>query len=296
MNYVQFVSVNRISSDIAVGLARLLDDPFFAVDPKNGSYGLPDVRQTAYDRFCRICIDAGVALPPLEHELIECHLPQKVSEEDKTATQVLVEQITTRVHGQESQEAGICRAIGTMFLSFPNLNLYGSLDRKSLIAMTNRCLIKMGAEPIRPEYKELSNRSRRVPQREVKILIVDDKPEDILKTAMALAGWPKVDVQWLHQKSALKFDPPEEEKNAATAELAQTIIDKNCDIVFMDQGLDKLEGHAVVRKIREQSRSMIFVANTGGTGDELLGAGCVATANKGGRMIEAMEVALDYLS
>jgi hypothetical protein len=63
----------------------------------------------------------------------------------------------------------------------------------------------------------------------------------------------------------------------------------------MDQGLHGIEGHEVVKKVRGSVRSIVFVANTGGTEDELMSAGCVASARKGEKISKAMQVVFDYL-
>jgi hypothetical protein len=55
MSYTQFVEQHGIQGKLASDLAELLDNQQFAVDPKNGHYGLPNVRQDVFDKFCRVC-------------------------------------------------------------------------------------------------------------------------------------------------------------------------------------------------------------------------------------------------
>lgn len=64
----------------------------------------------------------------------------------------------------------------------------------------------------------------------------------------------------------------------------------------MDEGLRGIQGHDVVKKVRETTQAITFVANTGGGEDELFNAGCVAGARKGEKIGETMRIVFNYLS
>ncbi len=294
MNYVQFVERHGIQGKLATDLARLLDNQQFAVDPKNGYYGLPNVRQDVFDKFCRVCVGANAPVPDLETALIECHLPQNVEDKNVKASETLAKVLTSRVEGHDGVTADVVRAMATMFTVFPNLQGYGSVDNNALVAMANRNLIRMAREPIRPKYEPLTIDCS-TPPRPLKVLIVDDDIGEILKTASSLAGWPDVDVSWIHQKSNLGYSPSTATIENATIELAQAVVARGCDVVFMDQGMRDIEGDKVVAKLIEQGACMVFVANTGGNGDELKDAGCVASAEKGRKIVKAMQIVFDCL-
>jgi CheY-like chemotaxis protein len=273
--------VVNVQGKMAQDLARLLDDPLFAVNPKDGPYGIASAREKAFSRFCRVCIDAEEALPDLESELIDCYLSRNAPEKDVDDSKTIAGQITERIGNNQSVAANTCRAVATIILDFPYLSRSGGVDGKSLLALANRSLLQLGLKPLRPEYAPLLV-SQQPPPRPAKILIVDDDAAEILNTAIALAGWPDVEVEWLHQQSNnLGYSSSSEEKDAVVTDLAKAIVDRQCDIVFMDQGLHGIEGHEVVKKVRGSVRSIVFVANTGGTEDELMSAGCVASARKG---------------
>jgi CheY-like chemotaxis protein len=240
------------------------------------------------------CVGANAPVPDLETALIECHLPQNVEDKNVKASEELAKVLTSRVKGHDGITADVVRGMAIMFTAFPNLQGYGSVDSNALVAMANRNLIKMAREPIRPKYEPLTV-DRQIPPRPLTILIVDDDIGEILKTASSLAGWPDVGVSWIHQKSNLGYSPSLATIENAIVELAQAITARGCDVVFMDQGMRDVEGDKVVAKLIEQGTRMVFVANTGGDGGQLKNAGCVASAEKGGKIGKAMQIVFDCL-
>lgn len=294
MSYANFVSEYDIQSRLVLDLARLLDDPQFAINSKDDKYGLADVRQDVFDKFCSACVGAGAPVPDLETALIDCHLPQDVSEKDARASTELAVALEDRVMIDTRGGTDVVRAIATIFTKFPNLHSYGSVDGKSLVAMANRCLIELGLEPIRPKYEPLTIDCPS-PPRSLRVLIVDDDKGQILKTAASLAGWTGVEVSWIHQVSNLGYGASEEEKERATVDLAKAIVDQACDIILMDQGMRDIEGDEVAKKVIAKNARLVCVANTGGSEDKLKRAGCVASANKGDDMRRAMRIAFNYL-
>jgi CheY-like chemotaxis protein len=163
------------------------------------------------------------------------------------------------------------------------------------MAVVNRALLNLGKEPFRflPELRLPPEDL--VPERELSVLIVDDKAEDIFKTALALAGWPKLKVFWEHQDTKMSFDPTDEQKEQELDRLCKAILARQPDIILMDQGLRGVNGSDLVPHVLKGLPPVVIIANTGGGTDELHAAGAISSASKGEKMERAMREAMQYI-
>jgi len=278
-DYLRFVgSFTNIVGVVMQDLARLLDDPAFAID-RNNSYEMVPLREKAYGQFCAACKALGIALPPLEKDIQDYYLPKVETHENAASKDNL--RLVSEIRDLTDNE--LCRAVALVLETFPatGANSHDGISKKNLMAVVNRELVNSGQEPFRflPEL-------RRPPEdlsfeRELLVLIVDDKVEDIFRTALSLTGWPKLKVSWELQNSKLSWSPTDEQKDQEVNRLVKAIVAGNPDIVLMDQGLRGIDGSSLVPGVLRALPSAVVIANTGGSADELHAAGAVSSANKG---------------
>jgi CheY-like chemotaxis protein len=292
-NYLRFVgSFTNIVGAVMQDLARLMDDPAFAINRDN-SYEMVRLREQAYGQFCAACKALGIALPPLEKDVQDYYLPKVETHAKAVAESNL--KLAQEIRDLTDNE--LCRAIALVLETFSATGASGSteISKKNLMAVVNRELVSLGQEPLRflPDLRRPPEEP--VFSRELKVLIVDDKIDDIFRTALSLAGWPKLKVSWELQNSKLSWDPSDEQKEQEVSRMVEAIVAANPDIVLMDQGLRGIDGASLVPGVRQALPSVVVIANTGGSADELHAAGAVSSANKGEKMLQAMrEVAWHF--
>lgn len=281
---------------LAQDLARLLDDPLFAIN-HNNAYEMVPLRETAYNRFCAACQTVNVPLLPLEQDVLNYYLPKQESHNKSQVEENLKLAQTIRERMDDSADSNhvLCRAVALILETFPTIGGFERIEKKNLLAVVNRALLNLRQEPLRflPELRLPPENL--VPTRELTVLIVDDKAEDIFKTALALAGWPKFRITWEHQTTNMPYQPSDEQKEQELDRLTQAITARQPNIILMDQGLRGIDGSSLVPRIRQSCPSAVIVANTGGSVNELQAVGAIGSANKGESMSRAMREAMQYL-
>ena len=272
-------------------LARLMDDSLFAITSHN-AYDMVPLREGAYDRFCAACRSLGIALPPLEKAILDYYMPKPDFNADRAETNLRLAKSI-----RDCTDNELCHAVALMLETFSAVGEDGSgirIDRKNLLAVANRQLINSGLEPLRsiPELylpvKDLAF------NREMAVLIVDDKPDDIFKTALSLAGWPNLKVTWEIQNSKLPYDPSPEQKEQEVARMVAAIIARKPDIILMDKGLTGISGASLIPGVLRALPSTVVIANTGGNVGEMHAAGAIGSAKKGEDILAAMQEAAPY--
>lgn len=279
-------------------LARLLDNPLFAIN-SNNAYEMVPLRETAYSRFCAACKTLGIPLPPLEKDIQDYYLPkQETHNKDQIESNLkLVQEIAERASDSSDSNHVLLRAVALILETFPATGggTFDGISKKNLMAVVNRALLNLGQEPFRSIPELCLPTEKSAPERELTILIVDDKAEDIFKTALSLAGWPRLKVIWEHQNTKMPYSPTDEQKDQEISRLVEAIVAHQPDIVLMDQGLKGIDGSSLVPHVRQRCPSAVIVANTGGSADELRSAGAIGSANKGESMRRAMSEAIQYI-
>ena len=282
---------------VAEDLGNLLDNPLFQINLEGDNWGaksLAEIREKAFHDFCAICLCGGVEIPLLERELYAIHLPSEQEEKDVEKVKVLKEDVFSRLRGQSGKEALACRALTRVLEMFPSCGGYDRIELDNILAVINANLVALGLAPIRPDYKDREVESafkETAPANPATVLIVDDDLGDLLKTSRALVGWPDLAVDYLHCDFGLRSGG----KDAMITETAEAIIEVAPEIVLMDQGIPPIDGHEVVRKVKElASKHLTFVGNTGGSTDELDDVGCLANCSKG-RYLDGVRQAVRYL-
>jgi CheY-like chemotaxis protein len=284
---------------LAADLAAMLDDPFFQVTGEE-SYvrqGTADRRELIFNAYCTVLAKAGVKLPKLEPVLYLVHIDDKVEERDKEKAAQIQSFVRKQLEkkGKKTKSHAGCEAIIDMISLFPSVMGWSSINEKKLTCKLNQLLVKAGKDPIRPDYAKsgLEGASdKAAPRRDLKVLVVDDDKSEITRTMLGLAGWDKVGV-----KSLLYVH----ERNGAASErmvaLAQKIIAEKPDVVLMDEGLDRdFKGSELIpvinaeQKLVDSKKRIIFVANTGGSDEELRFAGAYKNCDKG-RKLEGVQMA-----
>lgn len=281
---------------MAQDLARLLDEPLFAINPSN-AFSMVSVREAAYGQFCAACQAVSVPLPPLDPIVLEYHLPKHDACEEPQirASLKLAQELRQRTDGSSDNNHVLCYAVALMLETFPSTGGFRGIERKGLVAVANRALLNLGQEPIR-DIPELELPPDDVaPERPVTVLIVDDTPQEIFSTALELVGWPNIAVDWILQGNGIGFSISEKEREQELDRLTQEILAKQPDVVLMDQGMKGVEGSDIVPLIRQKLPNVVVIANTGGSADELMAVGAVGSANKGRTMQRAWREARQYL-
>lgn len=292
MNYIAFVKKNQAKFELAgilklaLDTANLLDNLLRSLD-LNAWNAEEEValRERVYHILCAVCFRSQVRLPRYEKIFFEAWLPKfdkyvKDDEREKKVKQadLFGQQVRDRVKGRKNKVAQLCRAVAKAYELFPMAdNSFRGIKPKQLEAIINQNLIRQGLDPIRPDYSEVKIpdcREQPSPARETRVLIVDDSLEDIVKSALALVGWPGVNLFFFHYA--------EGKKNKDYATTADKVLAREPDIILMDQGLSDLNGHEMVEVLKSKAqRRIIFVGNTGGDARELHSVGCLGNFDKG---------------
>lgn len=278
-------ALNRAGSlKSALDVARLLDDSIFAI-PSQKVYGFPEQRERVFNTLCAILVRAGLQPLPLEEDLVRAFLPASPKREDQEFAKKFVDHIkrvcATRL-GDAAELLPLAKALGAFNCTSP----YGKLEPKNITCLINSLLLSKGLEPVLPDYAEMRIETaveRAAPTRPVRIVVVDDDICDLLKTALALVGWPQVETALYRvQRPVDSIPDTPENKSTMLRNIADQVASLQPDVVLMDQGLcQHFGGHELVPEIAKLLPQVQFVANTGGTPDQLNAVGARGNCSKG---------------
>lgn len=273
---------------MAQDLAFILDAPELNCDIKEMERTTKDLaksREAVFDRFCAICSKAEIEIP--EYEALFYMAPLYGGDcyprdAEKSNENNIVAHAASQLTGDNPDTEGKIKSLISILELFPCLG-YGRIDDEKIYAMIDLLLVQMGAEPYRPDYSKYFLRNPIVPEpaREFEVLIVDDEITGILQTVKALAGWPKMKIDfYLYQREC--EDLVGQAKSKKLSEIAQAIIQKKPQIILMDQVMGDIKGDDLLYSVKLSSEDkIIFVGNTGGSGDQLCNAGALTNCRKG---------------
>jgi len=287
----------------AVDLAAILDNEVFIVNPKLRGHEFSEsasIREGVFNAFCKVCVEAGIALPTLEPALYEAFLPEKASEEDQKKAATFVNAIKFQSLN-ESEDAIILLAIAEVVALFPKAfaSDYSGINGKTITAKANSLLVGLGLDPIRPDYASLRGKlplNQAGPAKEVLVLVVDDEAKSIARSLKNLAGWKNLRFDFCHIKRKDWNDNTSREDRLKA--MVEKILAFNTDIILMDQGIDQdIEGSDLTCEIRKMkgNDSPIIVPNTGGSPEKLQEAGATSVNFEKGDKLEAIVTAIRYL-
>lgn len=296
MTYSNLVEQNRQKFEqsewlkVISDLAILLDHEHFQIKESASSHDVRP-RLNVFNDFCAICVRCDVELPELEKGFFMAHIREKTDKEKIARAASIRKSVKARLKGQRGKDARTTRALAEVLCAFSHRGPYGGADEPDMIAMINFLLAESGLDPIRPDYgdrKVESSKDEKAPDKELSILIIDDDSKEIVKTAHALTGWPSVTVSFLLQKCQKEGwnTLTGEEKENEFKVLAEKVFGLRPDVILMDQGLSRIEGSDLIPAIRsffegKEKKAPNFVANTGGSGRELIEAGAYENFEKG---------------
>lgn len=113
------------------------------------------------------------------------------------------------------------------------------------------------------------------PGKAARIMVVDDVLANLINTARAFIGWP-------HLSMDCYYYQPGSDYSIDMKKIVKNILEKNPDIVLMDQNLGNLNGYDIVRALRKNTDRIIFVSNTDSEDDsQMIEAGCLPNCGKG---------------
>lgn len=276
----------KLALDVSIAMDRL----YFPIDLNDWqSDGEVSGREELFHLLSAICYRSGVTIPIYENIFIEAWLPKFercVKPEEKkekiSRAKNLREKISRKVRGMPGRDARRCRMLSEVLEIFPDASddFSGGIKPRQLCALINDSFLRLGLDPLRPDYSELKipeTIKEAGPLQEQKVLIVDDDKNAIRKTFRALMGWPKLELEFFHYHEGVGSGeyPP----------IAEKILKENPDIILMDQSMRDIEGDILVRKIKQLARRpLVFIGNTGGGDDKLRRAGCLGNLDKGGSL------------
>ena len=279
---------------VAIDMIKILNMEEFGVGkPESWDYltaSKAEARENAFNKFCAVCLASGVKLPDLEVAFYEAPLFDFAKgNRDKALVKeadAVRDHVNCQLEGKRSiKDVKLCRALQTVADLFPDTG-YQRYSDKKMRAMMNRLLLGLGCEPIRPDYSTIRINLDRMtePKREVKILIVDDNKEEALKTAIAIAGWPAVNIEFFFYNSKCSWKKlQDQEKENVLLAAAQEVLGRRAQIILMDQGLGDIEGSELIGVIEDIVSDFHpwFVGNTGGSDEKLIAAGALQNCEKG---------------
>jgi len=277
--------------------AALLDGDVLRIEAGDERAGtLARTRQDLFEEFCAICVQAGLEAPELERDTVVAQIAAKVDEKLGAEADGIAAFVSGQLAsaGGEVAEAASrdIEALAKVVQMMPEvLQQFGSV-RNVLLALLNSKLMAAGLRPLRPDHATLKfgDASGRAvePPRPLKVLIVDDTPEEIVRTFRAVAGRTGLTIDAIQVFGDFSGDREE-----ALQAAAQLVVERGPDIVLMDQGMGSIKGSDLVRAVRglEAGAGVVFVGNTGGSPDELEEAGAIGNMDKG-RNIRPLETAI----
>src|SRR3989344_1462550 len=185
-------------------IAALLDNPLFGY-PKGKKVercalqSAANIRETMYHALCVHITDAGVTLPPLEPQFYLSKINGEIKEEYVKE----VERIKSHVIGQIGDSDEACKDLVAVLEMFPGCCGWDSIKKSMLVAKLNSLLVPAGFFPVRPDYSKIekvSAQTLKPPVPVVRIAIFDAEIASIAKTALAMAGWERVEIVPLHYR------------------------------------------------------------------------------------------------
>ena len=295
MTYLEMVKsyMADTASKLMLDLAKLLDNVLFQLDETKKSYQqieMAALREKIFHDFCALCVLNDIPMPAMEEILISVQGPS-VNEEAQEAhakrVKNFVEPALAKLGRKTSVKAKQCRTLLGAFANLPSLSgsYPGSVNGKELECLINQLLIGLGQEPVRPDYRARTVGGVEITApKQKKVVIVDDDQNEMLKTARAIAGWEGLEVSFFHYvPSGDRWSMTPEERQAELPATAKAVVEMKPDVVLMDQGLDLIQGDDLVKATRElcPDSAPVFVANTGGSDDDLIAVGALENCGKG---------------
>jgi len=307
VDYEAFVEAHEFGEykQAAIDIASMLSlSELVVVGEKYDAQKTAEMRKKVFDAFCAICVRAGVELPTLEPCLYVPFAAEggTTAGAEASASRSRIADIKQFVQGQigssEGEDAHAMRTIVDFFEVFPGSfdedKSYSGVSTRALIAVLNKKLVAAGHQPVRPNYAQMDFKianTERAPEKTVKVLVVDDRIEEIINTRLRLAGWPNVKIDHVLYKEDYRDRSPKEEK---MSKVVEAIWAQPADVLIMDQELSEdVKGSEVLRVISGDERrgKMRFVANTGGLDKDLRAQGAYPNFEKG-RNIEGVRAAI----
>lgn len=287
MKYTELVKsvLGKISDKqkkAALDLAKSLDHPALQIDLSTyHGWDVGDAvkrREDIFHFLSAVFFHHQLPLPAFEDLFYQVFLPKEETfdrysaeqrEKINSAIRHARAEFKSRGKGQSKlvRQALATAAVMEMFA------LNSSINVDNLRAVINRALIANGLQPIRPNYSEMSMSfavDEVASPKEAKVLIVDDRMVEIMRSAKKLVGWPNL---------ALDFYLVTKELIATTAE---KIIAAKPDIVLMDQEMGDIKGDFLIEYLsRRGGEGITYVANTGGGGEGMKKIGVLNNFAKG---------------
>ena len=206
---------------VAKDLASVLDNKALAIEDSQSA----EEWEKTFSAFCAVCVKSNVTVPPLDPMIYRVHLPKKDRDAKKKIDQdmELGKQIFRKVAGNRKKEALLCRSFVNTLMFFSGESEWNDIKRARIRAAINSNLVKLGIEPIRPDYATMDVRfpvNAIAPDNPITVLIFDDNRGEILNTVRRLAGWPNINFQvYLYSNSSWRLS--EKEKEAEAKKMAE---------------------------------------------------------------------------
>ncbi len=261
MKWTEFVNEFDFSpnSTLAAGLAALLDADFLnPTNTEKGGRSVAKLRLKLFDEFCAVCVQSGIPAPLPEESTLRALLPG-VTAEVLAEAQAICDQVmaaTNKMSDDPFDDPVLMAVRSRAFVidRMPWLLTDFAADRDSTLASLNLCLMSLNLPLVRPNFAAMELRSavsEPKPPRPLKVLVVDDSLDEVVRTLRALVAWPDLDLDAFHFRSDWSA-PRDAESNAAAAE----VLKRRPDLVLMDQGLGPIKGSDLIRRIRETMTEM----------------------------------------
>jgi CheY-like chemotaxis protein len=293
-SYTKFVSQHEVVFDtqfkIAMDLAQLLDGDCLVVPSKEERNFSADqialLRIRVLENLRSIAGKHGVEPPPMEQGLFEGLVP--TAEQDKKLSELVdsvYSEAMSKVFELPNLESKlqVVQLLDVIVMMPTLLSEYRGPNVEQTLGLLNSLLMKLGVEP-RAMYS-LSDfsfgSSIPAPNRELRLLIVDDDPLEIARSYFALVGSPNTVIE------SFRVEHEELESSEEIEErlkfIAQDVLRCKPDIVLMDQGMPPFKGSDLICAIHDVSvnRDIYFVGNTGGSLHELEQSGAHGNFAKG---------------
>ncbi len=223
-------------------------------------------RQMLVDALCEVCVTAQIPLPDIEPDMVNGLLP--TDQELKPGSRKRLEIVQTlrgRLRDHGSLGAAELHGFADVLSAF-EFNDFSGPNMVQMLAAINARLLKEGLEPLRGPYKGnviCPGAGTEGPLRTV--LIVDDSLEALIKTWIAVAGWPTLEPHKYLYEPSQRTLLEGEASETRLAEVAAQILKCQPDVVIMDHGLGDIHGDKLIETLRASGgKDIIFVANTGG--------------------------------
>jgi len=290
---------------MAQDLAAILDNEVAQLkEGKNEWSGPLKQRLQAFNLLCAIFTKTGADVPDLEKGLWMANLPRIYDQEEhaikKAKALEIHRKICNNLKGKKTDAAKKVRALAETLVFFPDCGGYSGISMDNIIAGINLLFDELGLKPFRPNYAEITIPDPihpAGPARHTRVVVVDDSADELLNSALALAGIPNLEVvmyRYSNRDAWRKLIG--KELQAKLESTAGKVLELKPDIVLMDEGLSDIEGSQLVPAIKRALNgnfSVIFVANTGGTDEKLANVGCLGNFDKGHKprgMVRAIDM------